>query len=107
MRFTVDLTQSAERDLEEVYRHVAAGDGTDRAEKLFTALIEACRSLADFPGRGNRPKELSDLAGRDIREAHYKPYRILYEVKGDLVVVHAVLDGRRDMLTLLEQRLMR
>ncbi len=43
----------------------------------------------------------------DYRELHFKPYRIFYRVLISVVEVTAVLDGRRDMATLLQQRLTR
>ena len=43
----------------------------------------------------------------DYREAHFKPYRIIYRVMGQQVIVYCVLDGRRDMQSLLLRRLMR
>jgi hypothetical protein len=35
----------------------------------------------------------------------YQPLRLIYEQLPDQGIVHAVLDGRRDMQTLLTQRL--
>jgi toxin ParE1/3/4 len=65
------------------------------------------RALSELPERGNVPKELSPLGITDYREVHYKPYRIIYRVIGSEVIVHGVLDGRRDMQSLLEGRLIR
>ena len=36
-----------------------------------------------------------------------KPYRVICEVIGRDVYIHCVLDGRRDMQSLLERRLVR
>ena len=43
---------------------------------------------------------------REYREAHFKPYRIVYRVLGEEVYVYLVADGRREMQTLLASRLL-
>ena len=42
-----------------------------------------------------------------FREVHFKPYRALYEVVGNHVVVLACFDGRRDLQLPSERRLLR
>jgi len=59
------------------------------------------------PQRGHIPPELARIAVTTYREVHFKPYRVIYEVVGDEVFVHCVIDGRRDMQLLLERRLVR
>ncbi|MFZ2170584.1 MAG: type II toxin-antitoxin system RelE/ParE family toxin, partial [Methylococcaceae bacterium] len=61
----------------------------------------------EFPDRGSIPKELLSLGIRQYRQVIEKPYRIIYETFVDKIVVHAVLDGRRDMQSLLMQRILR
>jgi toxin ParE1/3/4 len=43
----------------------------------------------------------------EYREAHFKPYRIIYRVANQAVEIYCVLDGRRDMQSLLLRRLLR
>ncbi|MCH7939221.1 MAG: hypothetical protein IID13_05700 [Candidatus Marinimicrobia bacterium] len=43
----------------------------------------------------------------DYLEVHYKPYRVIYQIVGKGAYVHCVLDGRRDMQSLLPERLLR
>ena len=40
------------------------------------------------------------------REIFFKPYRIIYRVMEDNVHVLVIADGRRDMQTLLQRRLL-
>ena len=63
-------------------------------------------SLAAFPERGARPKELLSLGIRDYRQTFFKPYRVIYRVVGEHVYVYLIVDGRRDMQTLLARRLL-
>jgi len=41
------------------------------------------------------------------REIHVKVYRIMYQITGDDIFVHCILDGRRDIQDLLQKRLLR
>ena len=43
---------------------------------------------------------------REYREVFFKPYRIIYRVMNENVYVPVIADGRRDMRTLLERRLL-
>jgi toxin ParE1/3/4 len=61
--------------------------------------------MAGHPDRGNHPKELLALGIREYRELHFKPYRILYRVIERKMYVYLIADGRRDLQTLLQQRL--
>lgn len=107
MSFEVLLSEDAERDIEDIYRYVAAHDAVEKADRLLEALEQTCRGLADLPERGNVPKELLPLGMTEFREVHYKPYRMIYRIAGRKVIVYCVLDGRRDMQTLLHRRLVR
>jgi toxin ParE1/3/4 len=51
--------------------------------------------------------ELREVGVSDYREILWKPYRILYFVEDKRVYVVAILDGRRDLVDLLVQRLLR
>lgn len=107
MSFAVVFTAQAETDIEDIHRFITdRGDGLN-ADRVAAGIQDACRSLTVLPQRGNVPKELAALGIRDYRETRFKPYRIIYQVIGDTVVVHAVLDGRRDMRSLLLRRLTR
>jgi toxin ParE1/3/4 len=107
MRYRVHLSDDAERDIEDVHRYVASQDGLSRADLLLAALVDVCRKLESFPKRGHLVRELEAIGVEGFREIHFKPYRVFYEIEANRVTIHAVLDGRRDMQTLLRQRLMR
>jgi len=51
-------------------------------------------------------KILLALGIREYREIFFKPYRINYRVMDKNVYVLLIDDGRRDMQTLLQRRLM-
>ncbi len=101
----VFLTDDAKTDLQELYTFVANNDAPLKADQLLDKLEKLVDSLTQFPERGAVTKELRDLGIRDYREVYFKPYRVIYRVLGLNVYVYLIVDGRRDMQTLLLRRL--
>ncbi|HSR70972.1 MAG TPA: type II toxin-antitoxin system RelE/ParE family toxin, partial [Kiloniellales bacterium] len=95
------------RDLHEIYEFVAEHDSGTVAAQLLDKLEAQCAGLAELPNRGNIPKELREIGLTEYRELHCLVYRIIYRVIGRQVLISCVLDGRRDMQTLLQRRLLR
>jgi toxin ParE1/3/4 len=62
--------------------------------------------LSKFPERGVYPKELIALGIREYREIFFKPYRIIYRIKDKNVYVLLIVDGRREMQSLLQRRML-
>jgi toxin ParE1/3/4 len=106
MPFVVFLTADAVRDLEELCQYIALHDAPGKAEHVLASIEKAFGSLSESPDRGGHPKELMALGIRDYREIFFKPYRMIYRVLGNVVHVFLIADGRRDMQTLLQRRLL-
>lgn len=104
--FRVELTEGAERDLEALHDYLAAHRSAEEADALLDGLLTKIELLETFPERGNHPKELAALGIREFRETILPPYRIIYRIVGEAVVIMIIADGRRDMAALLEQRLL-
>lgn len=107
MKFKVNFISDAEDDLLEIYKYVYVNDSVDDAEKLFSNLCKKCLTLEVFPDRGRIPPELKLLEIEDFLEIFYKPYRIIYQIIRDEVFIHCILDGRREIQKLLQERLLR
>ncbi len=105
-RYEVLLTQGAERDLESIYDYIADVDGIANANNVLDRLMEIVEGLAKFPERGSYPKELVALGIKEYRQTAFKPYRVIYRVIGREVVIYLIIDGRRDMQSLLARRLL-
>lgn len=103
---TISLTRGAERDLAEICDYVARRDSPRRADGVLRQIGAAIERLALFPDRGSFPKELLALGIREYRQVFFKPYRIIYHVAGAAVTVVVIVDGRRDMESLLARRLL-
>ncbi len=107
MRFEVLLTEDAYRDLDDLYSYVAEHDSPEKARALLDRIEEVTETLSTHPNRGAFPKELSALGIHDYRQLFYKPYRVIYRVIEKRVYIYLIADGRRDLQTLLTQRLLR
>ena len=105
MPLAVFLTEDAEGDLAELYDYIALHDAPQKADYVLDRIEKAFARLSEFPERGAHPKELLALGIREYREIFFKPYRIIYRVMGKNVYVLLITDGRRDMQTLLQWRL--
>ena len=106
MAYEVLLTAGAEQDLEDIYDTIAESDSPAKADYVLTRLLEAADRLAAFPDRGAHPKELQALGIREYRQTFFKPYRLIYRVTGRQVFIYLITDGRRDMQSLLQRRLL-
>ncbi len=107
MKYKVNFVSDAEEDLFEIYKYVYFNDSEDNTEKLYSKLRDKCLLLQEFSERGHIPPELNLLEVSDFLETHYKPYRIIYRIIKREVFIHCIIDGRRDIQKLLQERLRR
>jgi toxin ParE1/3/4 len=105
-RYEVLLTASAEQDLESIYDYIAEFDCIENAKYVLDQLLEVVTGLTHMPERGSYPKELIALGIREYRQSLFKPYRVIYRVVERQVVIYLIVDGRRDMQSLLSRKLL-
>ena len=106
MAFQVFLTDDASRDLEELCDYIESHDVPEKADYVLDQIEKVFSSLSENPERGAYPKELLAVGLREYREIFFKPYRIIYRVMAENIYVMVIVDGRRDMQTLLQRRLL-
>lgn len=106
MRFNVLMTRGAEDDIFNLWVYLADNRSIEDADYVIARLKEVILSLAGMPMRGQVPAELGRLHVGDFLQVHFKPYRVIYQVRGSNVYVFCVLDGRRDVESVLERRLL-
>lgn len=85
---------------------LTANAAQDFEDLMLDRMESAIAGIARSPDRGAHPRELLALGIRDYRETFFKPYRVIYRVQGERVYVYLIADGRRDMQSLLERRLL-
>ncbi len=79
VRYRVELSPLALRDLEEIIAFIAA-DNPEAAERFGRRLIEQTRTMGLHPLAGRMVPELRD---KNIREKIVRAYRIVYRVDKD------------------------
>jgi toxin ParE1/3/4 len=105
MAFTVRFTKAALQDLRELHAFISAHDSPGNADYFTREIVRAALTLRDFPYHGANPPELVALGSRSYRQIFFKPYRILYRIRGNTVLIAVIADGRRSMIRLLARRL--
>ncbi len=106
MPFAVLLTNGAAKDLEELYEYIVLHDVPEKADYVLAQIENAFSSLSESPDRVVYPKELLSLGIREFREIFFKPYRIIYSIRGSNVYIMLIVDGRRDLQALLQRRIL-
>lgn len=104
--YEILLTEGAEQDLEGIHSYLAEFDSPLKADRLLDQLLQVAEDLAYFPERGSFPKELATLGIREYRQVFFKPYRLIYRIINQQVIIYLIVDGRRDMQSLLARRLL-
>ena len=107
MTCRVLISEDAEFDILGIWSYLASKEGVDTADGILSLIEEHINSLASSPERGHFPPELERVNEFNYREIHLLPYRIIYKISGTEVVVHCVIDGRRDIQSLLAERILR
>jgi toxin ParE1/3/4 len=107
MKFAVYLIKDAEDDLFDIYQYVARNESVGHADSLTGKLEKNILGLEVMPDRGHIPPELERIGVMEFREVLFKSCRIMHQVIGKSVYVHCILDGRRDLQDLLQQRVLR
>ena len=106
MRRRVVITDDARQDLAALYDYIADTSSPAHADRIADRLLVLAASLAQYPERGSRPRELATLGHLQYRQVMFKPWRLIYDVDESRVVVYLIADARRDMRGLLAQRLL-
>jgi plasmid stabilization system protein ParE len=99
------ILASAKADLHDLRCYILTSFSKEVWEKTYTKLKEAIRNVGAFPNLGAVPQELSELHIYQYRQLICGMNRIIYEVRGDTLYVHAIVDTRRELSALLMRRL--
>ena len=104
--FRVLWTDVARLDLQRIVAFIAEENPAE-ALAVLKRVEHRCQALVAFPERGRIVPELRAVDVRVYRELVEGPWRIVYRFDADRVYVTAVLDARRDLSSLLLERLVR
>lgn len=103
---TVLWTDTAIEDLGAIVDHIAVDD-VAAALVVLDRLQARAATLTTLAARGRIVPELREIGITHYRELIERPWRLLYRVDAASVFVMAVLDSRRELDTVLLERLTR
>ena len=92
-KFKVNLTQLAQRDLEQTYSYIAA-DSIKNAMSFVLELEKKIYSLDTFPERQPLIAE-NEFFATDYRHLIYKKYRVIYRISEKTVFILRVIHGAK------------
>ncbi len=98
-KFRVRLTQSAQRDIEDIWDYIAAHNAS-AAARFVRGLERQMLTLERSPERCAYISE-NKLMGTKYRQLHYGKYRTIFKVDGKVVYVMRIVHGARMMDTAL------
>lgn len=104
--YQVLWSDAAQQDLTEIVEYIAQ-DSFDDALSILHKLEAKAALLVTLPNRGRVVPELLHTGISQYRELISAPWRIVYKVASSQVFIMAVLDSRRDLQTVLLNRLAR
>ena len=90
---TVRWSESAVADVDAVVQLIAR-DSIRYALRFEEEIVRRPRILERFPDSGQMVPEFQNPL---IREVRYGAYRVVYQIRGDVCVIVAVVHGSRDM----------
>ena len=77
------------------------------AKQLLGSIEDKIKKLKSFPKQGRIVPELEQQNIIDYRELIEGNYRIIYAIHENTVIVHTIIDSRRNLEDLIIKKLMR
>lgn len=102
----VIVSQFAEDDLNEIVEYYFLLS-QNYVEKIISEFEENIMSLKKHPRSGRVVPELEKQGILQYRELIQDYYRIVYEISDDKVIVHTIIDGRRNFEDIIISKLSR
>lgn len=107
MSIKVVILESADYDLKELRSYIVKNVSLMTWQNTYDKIKEVIRNLKTFPYTGSIPEEIEKLNLIQYRQVISGMNRIIYEVRQDTLYIHIIVDGRRDLTSLLTRRLLR
>ena len=102
----VIVSQFAEDDLNEIVEYYFLLS-QNYVEKIISEFEENIMSLKKHPRSGRVVPELEKQGILQYRELIQGYYRIVYEISDDKVIIHTIIDGRRNFEDIIISKLSR
>ena len=105
-KYKIIFSRYSEEDLIEIIEYYNSVN-VEFSMNLFYAIEERVNKLKDYPELGRIVPELEEQDIVDYRELIEGNYRIIYEIQEQSIIIHAIVDSRRNLEELLIKKLMR
>ncbi len=102
----VIISEFAEEDLNEIVEYYFSRS-PDYVEKIISEFEDNVMSLQEHPKSGRTVPELERQGITKYRDLIQEYYRIIYEISGNKVIVHTIIDGRRNLENIIISKLSR
>ena len=89
----IEWSNEAVDHLAQIHSFIAA-DSPHYASKFIVHLMDAVERLSSFPEIGRRMPDVTDPS---VRELVVAPYRIIYQLRGNVISIAAVVHSSRDL----------
>ena len=100
------ISEFAEDDLDEIAAYHYSRS-PNYVERIISEFEENVMSLQKHPKSGRTVPELERQGITKYRELIQEYYRIVYEISGNKVIVHTIIDGRRNFEEIIISKLSR
>ena len=100
------VSEFAEEDLNEIADYYFSRS-PDYVGRIISEFEENVMSLQKHPKSGRIVPELDRQGITKYRELIQEYYRIIYEISGKKVIVHTIIDGRRNFEDVIISKLSR
>ncbi|MBK8188095.1 MAG: type II toxin-antitoxin system RelE/ParE family toxin [Cellvibrio sp.] len=107
MHYSLIVLESAETDLKEIKHYVNQRFSAGIWKKTSNQLKTALKQIQRFPYSGSIPIEVIELQLNQYQQIICDMNRIIYEIDDNKILIHMIVDVRRDMKSLLMKRLMK
>jgi len=84
-------TEKAEKQLDQIFEYISS-DSLLYAQRTVSQIIEEAEGI---PPHSRKGRKVPEYQRDDIREVFHHPYRIIYSLKDDTIVILSVIHGAR------------
>jgi toxin ParE1/3/4 len=102
----VNWTKPALNDLDEIFNYIAS-DSLEIAIKQYERIKETAEEIKAFPKQGRIIPELQNENITKFREMIVNPWRMMYRIEENRILILAMIDGRRNIEEILMKRQLR
>ena len=100
------ISEFAEEDLNEITDYYFSRS-PDYVKRIISEFEENIMTLQKHPKSGRIVPELDRQGITKYRELIQEYYRIVYEISGNKIIIHTIIDGRRNFEDIIISKLSR